>query len=203
LNLDFIHGLVQIKLEKQRSEMKKETPYADIRWIPDFQEKYAVWFREVAALLDAHQYPTAFKTYPFPAFEQAPWAPVRIPLAKGCLGIVSTAALYRRNNDTPFLDTVEGDSQVLELPGDVKVSELTTSHAHIPQDAITADANVALPLDALRAMVRDKQIGEIAPRFFSLNGYRSRADEVAMQTATKIAAAMADDGATHALIVPV
>jgi hypothetical protein len=52
-------------------------------------------------------------------------------------------------------------------------------------------------------MVRDKQIGEIAPRFFSLNGYRARADEVAMQTATKIAAAMADDGATHALIVPV
>ncbi len=91
----------------------------------------------------------------------------------------------------------------MELPGDVKASELTTSHAHIPQDAIMADANVALPLDALRVMVRDKQIGEIAPRFFSLNGYRSRADEVAMQTATEIAAAMADDGVTHALIVPV
>lgn len=183
--------------------MKKETPYADIRWIPDFQEKYAVWFREAKTLLDAHQYPAAFKTYPFPAFEQTPWAPVRTPLVKGCLGIVSTAALYRRNIDTPFSDTIEGDSQVLELPGDAKAAELTTSHTHIPQDAIMADVNVALPLDALRAMVRNKQIGEIAPRFFSLIGYRSRADDVAMQTATKIAAAMADDGTTHALIVPV
>jgi hypothetical protein len=183
--------------------MKKETPCADIHWIPDFQEKYAVWFREAKALLDAHHYPAAFKTYPFPIFEQTPWAQVRTPLAKGCLGIVSTAALYRQNIDTPFSDTVEGDSRVLELPADVKTAELTTSHAHIPQDAILADVNVALPLDALRAMVRDKQIGELAPRFFSLNGYRSRADEVATQTAAKIAAAMADDGATHALIVPV
>ncbi len=82
--------------------MKKETPYADIRWIPDFQKKYAVWLQESKALLDAHQYPAAFKTYPFPAFEQTPWAPVRIPLAKGCLGIVSTAALFRRNIDTLF-----------------------------------------------------------------------------------------------------
>lgn len=190
-------------MEKQRSGMKKETPHADIRWIPEFQEKYATWFREVKTLLDTHQYPAAFKTYSFPVFEQTPWSPVRIPLMKGCLGIVSTAALYRPNIDIPFSDTVEGDSRLLELPADVKASALTTSHTHIPQDAIKADVNVALPLDALRAMVRDKQIGELAPRFFSLNGYRSRADEVATQTATKIAEAMEEDGTTHALIVPV
>jgi hypothetical protein len=183
--------------------MKEEGPKADVRWVPGFQEKYAVWFREAKALLEAHQYPAAFKTYPFPAFEETPWAPVRTPLVKGRLGIVSTAALYRRNIDPPFADTVEGDPQVLELPGDVKASELTTSHAHIPHDAILADVNVALPLDALREMVRDKQIGEIAPRFFSLIGYRTQADEVATQTATRIAAALRDDGVTHALIVPV
>ncbi|MBP1715122.1 MAG: hypothetical protein H6Q42_3325, partial [Deltaproteobacteria bacterium] len=98
--------------------MKKENPEADIRWVPDFQEKYAVWFREAKALLEAHQYPAAFKIYPFPAFEETPWAPVRIPLAKGRLGIISTAALYRRNIDPPFSDTAEGDPRVLELPGD-------------------------------------------------------------------------------------
>ena len=49
----------------------------------------------------------------------------------------------------------------------------------------------------------EKHIGEMAPRIFSLIGYRTRADEVATQTATKIAAAMKDDGVTHALLVPV
>jgi len=183
--------------------MKEEGVKADIRWVPGFQEKYAVWFREAKALLEAHQYQTAFKTYPFPSFQETPWAPVRIPLAKGRLAVISTAALCRRNIDPPFADTVEGDPQILELPGDVKASELISSHTHIPQDAILADANVALPLDALRKMVRDRQIGEMAPRFFSLIGYRTRADEVATQTATRIAAALRDDGVTHALLVPV
>ena len=183
--------------------MKIEPPKADIRWIPGFQEKYAVWFREAEALLEAHQYATTFKSYPFPTFGETPWAPVRTPLAKGCLGVISTAALYRRNIDPPFSDTAEGDPQILELPGNVKASELTTSHTHIPQDAIRSDVNVALPLDALRVLVRGKHIGELAPRFFSLIGYRTRADEVATQTATKIAAALKDDGVTHALLVPV
>ncbi len=183
--------------------MKIETPKADTRWIPGFQEKYAVWFREAKAQLEAHQYGTTFKTYPFPAFEETPWAPVRTPLAKGRLGIVSTAALYRRNIDPFFSDTTEGDPRVLELPAEVKASELTTSHTHIPQDAILKDVNVALPLVALRALVRDKYIGEMAPRFFSLIGYRTRADEVATQTATRIAAALRDDGVTHVLLVPV
>jgi hypothetical protein len=183
--------------------MKIETPMADTRWIPGFREKYEVWFREAKALIEAHQYPAAFKNYPFPAFAETPWAQVRTPLAQGRLGIVSTAALYRRNIDPPFGDTVEGDPQVLELPGNVQPSELTTSHAHIPQDAILADVNVALPLDALRALVKDKKVGEMAPRIFSLIGYRTRADEVATQTATKIAAALKDDGVTHALLVPV
>ena len=183
--------------------MKIETPMADTRWIPGFQEKYEIWFREAKALIEAHQYPAAFKNYPFPAFAETPWAPVRTPLAKGRLGIVSTAAIYRRDVDPPFADTVEGDPQVLELPAEVQKSELTTSHAHIPQDAILADVNVALPLDALRELVGEKHIGEMAPRIFSLIGYRTRADEVATQTATKIAAAMKDDGVTHALLVPV
>jgi D-proline reductase (dithiol) PrdB len=89
------------------------------------------------------------------------------------------------------------------LPAEVQKSELTTSHAHIPQDAILADVNVALPLGVLRELVGEKHIGEMAPRIFSLIGYRTRADEVATQTATKIAAAMKDDGVTHALLVPV
>lgn len=183
--------------------MKIETPMADTRWIPGFQEKYAVWFREAKASLEAHQYGTIFKTYPFPSFEETPWAPVRIPLAKGRLGVVSTAALYRRDVDPPFADTAEGDPRVLELPGDVNPRELTTAHSHIPQDAILADVNVALPLDALGALVRERQIGELAPRFLSLIGYRTRADEVATQTATRIAAALKADGVTHALLVPV
>jgi hypothetical protein len=176
---------------------------ADISWIPRFQEKYELWFAEAKALLESHQYAPAFKTYPFPQFQQTPWAPVRVPLSSGRLGIISTAAIYRRDLDPPFADTPEGDSQIIGLPREVNRQTLDTVHAHIPQELIRADVNVALPIDHFRALVREGRIGELAVRFFSMNGYRTRADEVAIETAPQIAAALAEDGVTHALIVPV
>lgn len=170
-----------------------------------YSEKYEACFREVRPLIEAHQIGAAFKTYPFPAFDQTPWSPVRIPLSAARLGVVSTAGLYRRDVDPPFADTSEGegDSWVIELPRDVDSQTLATAHSHIPHDLIKADINVVLPLDPLRAFVRKGRLGEIAPRMFSLIGYRRRADQVATETAPRIAAAIEEDGVTLGLVIPV
>jgi hypothetical protein len=68
---------------------------------------------------------------------------------------------------------------------------------------IEADVNVVLPLDHLRAFVREGRIREIAPRIFSLIGSRGRADLVATETAPRIAGAMEEDGVTLGLVIPV
>lgn len=179
------------------------TPKADKSWIPNFRNQYEAWFGEARPLIETHQYAVAFKGYPFPAFNQTPWAPVQQPLPAGRLGIVSTAALYRQGVDPPFAGTTEGDPQVLELPRDTDARLLDTAHTHIPQEMIKADVNVALPVDHFRALVHERRIGAMASRFFSINGYRTRADDVALETAPKIAKAMVEDEVTHALIVPV
>ena len=57
--------------------MGKVAPKADVRWTMNFREKYAAWFREAKAQLEAHHYPSAFKTYPFPALDHTHWAPGR------------------------------------------------------------------------------------------------------------------------------
>lgn len=176
---------------------------ADSSWIPPFRERYAAWFREARPLLEAHQYAAAFKTYPFPVFDRTPWAPFSAPLAAGRLGVVTTAGLYRRGMDSPFADTLEGDPRVLALPSDVDVRALDVAHSHIPADLVREDVNVVLPLDHLRSLVQAGRLGALAPRTFSLVGYRTRAHEVAQETATTIAAAMAGDGVTLALVVPV
>jgi hypothetical protein len=176
---------------------------ADTSWIPAFRKKYEEWFKEARALIEAHQYPAAFKTYPFPHFDRSPWSLVRTPLSRGRLGLVSTAALFRRNLDPSFAEAPEGDGRTLEIPSDVDLESLETAHTHIPHEPIRADRNVALPLEHLRELVRAGRIGELAPRVFSLNGYRTRADEVATETAPPIAAAMAADGVSHVLLIPV
>jgi len=179
------------------------SPKADASWIEGFRKKYEAWYQEARPQIEAHQYQVAFKNYPFVNFENPVWAPVKVPLAKGCLGLVSTAALYRKNMDRPFADTPEGDPKILEIPSDVDLRTLDTAHTHSPREPIRADVNVALPLDHLRALVKEGKVGRLASRLFSVLGYRIRADEVAGETAPQIAAAMKEDGVTHALIVPV
>ena len=177
---------------------------ADTSWTQKwFREQYEPWFQEARPLIEQHQYGAAFKTYPFPAFDQSPWSPVQIPLSAARLGIVSTAGLYRRDVDLPFADTSEGDPRVIELPRNLDSRTLACGHSHIPHDLIQADVNVVLPLDPLRAFVQEGRLGEIAPRIFSLIGYRTRADEVAAETAPRIAAAMEEDGVTLGLVIPV
>jgi D-proline reductase (dithiol) PrdB len=193
----------QSKSSGKEEVMAAIPPKADTSWIKGFREKYETWFREAKPLIEAHQYPAAFKSYPFPSFLQIPWAPMRIPLSKARVGMVSTAALYRKGKDEPFADTVEGDPRVIEISSDVNPVELDTAHTHIPPEAIRADVNVALPLNPLLALAAEKRIRQVAPRIFSILGYRTRADEVAMDTAPVIAAAMAEDKVSLALIVPV
>ncbi len=176
---------------------------AGASWIPGFREQYEAWLPQALPLLHAHQYAEAFKTYPFPAFQTTPWTPLGRPLGAVRLGVVTTAGVYRRGVDEPFADTEEGDPRVLPLPVDLDPGSLDVSHAHIPQDLARRDANVVLPLDHLRALVRDGTIGDLAPRVWSLVGYRTRAHDVAQETATAIAAAMAEDGVSLALVVPV
>ncbi len=176
---------------------------ADVSWIPEFRSKYEAWVLHALPLIRTHQYAEAFKTYPFPAFEHVPWTQIRSPLTAVRLGVVTTAGVHRRGVDAPFADTEEGDSRVLELPTHAELRDLDVSHSHIPQEVARADMNVVLPLEHLRDLVCEGILGDLAPRVFSIVGYRTRADDVATETATRIAAGMADDGVTLALVVPV
>jgi D-proline reductase (dithiol) PrdB len=183
--------------------MPSESTKADGSWLPEFRARYEAWLPEALPRLQAHQYAEAFRTYPFPAFDRTPWTPLTTPRRAARLGVVTTAGVYRRGTDRPFDDTEEGDGRVLALPADVALEALDVAHSHIPAEPARADMNVVLPLAHLRALVAEGRLGSLAPRVLSLVGYRTRAHEVATETATTVARALAEDGATLALVVPV
>lgn len=183
--------------------MKMASPKADASWIPEFAARYETWLPEARPLIEAHRYAEAFKTYPYPAFADAPWVPLGTPLEAARLGVVTTAGVYRHGVDQPFEDTAEGDPRVLELPVDGGLDGLDVAHSHIPRELARADMNVVLPLGHLHELVREGRLGALGPRVWSLVGYRTRAHDVAAETALAIAAAMAEDRVTLALVVPV
>lgn len=176
---------------------------ADAGWVPEFRARYEAWRPGALPLIRAHEYGQAFKTYPFPAFDRTPWAALTAPPAGARVGVVTTAGVYQPGVDLPFADTEEGDPRIVDLPSHVELRRLDVAHSHIPQALARADMNVVLPLDHLRDLVREGIVGSLAPRAWSVVGYRTRAHDVAEETATAIAAAMAEDGVTLALVVPV
>ena len=178
-------------------------PKADPAWIPAFESQYAAWTPEALPLIRAHEYARAFKTYPFPSFERTPWTPLRTPLAAVRVGVVTTAGLYRAGIDLPFADSEEGDPRVVMLPAGTALAALDVAHSHIPQDLVRADPNVVLPLDHLRALVREGLVGSLAPRMPSFVGYQTRAHDIAREMAPRIASALAEDQVGLALVVPV
>ena len=183
--------------------MSSIIPRADSEWIADFCSKYAAWLPEALPLIRAHEYARAFKTYPFPELDRPPWRRLTTPVTGVRLGVVTTAGLYRPGIDRPFPDTEEGEPGFLTLPSDTALADLDVAHSHIPRDLVRADPNVVLPLEPLRALVREGIVGSLAPRIPTLVGYQTRAHEVARETAPAIAAVLAEDQVGLALVIPV
>jgi glycine/betaine/sarcosine/D-proline reductase family selenoprotein B len=179
-------------------------PKSDTGWLAAFRARYDPWWAEAAPLVAAHDYAQAFKGYPWPAFAEAPWAPVRKPLAESRVAVVTTAGLYRPGLDQPFLgEAPEGDFGFRAIPGEVPLRSLAIAHAHFPHDVALADPNTIFPLDRLRELRDAGVIGDLAATHYSIMGYCTRAADLAEETAPAVAAGLRAEGVDATLVVPV
>jgi len=176
---------------------------ADQDWIEDFRVAYAHWLPEALPLLEREEYQGAFRFYPFPEFDTAPWAPVTKPLAESRLAVVTTAGVYRPAVDSPFAQGPEGDVSLRRIPGEVALADLDVSHSHFPVQVARQDMNTVLPLDHLRALVTAGVLGSLSGTHFSIMGYATRAADLAETAAPEIAEALVQDRVDLALLVPV
>jgi hypothetical protein len=155
-------------------------------------------------LIAEHQYGLAFKTYPWPTFREAPWAPAGKLVARSTVGVVTTGGLYRPGVDLPFDgDALEGDWGFRALPRDVDLSGLAIAHPHFSHEVAEADMNTIFPLQRLAELEAAGVIGRLAPTHYSTMGYVTRAADLAVETAPVIAARMKAEGVDVALVIPV
>jgi D-proline reductase (dithiol) PrdB len=177
---------------------------ADAGWIDEFRARYADWWPEAQPMIERHDYATAFKTYPWPAFSTAPWTPVTKPLAASRVGVVTTGGLYRAGVDAPFEGGAPaGDWSFRSIPADVPIQTLAIAHEHFAHEVAEADMNTIFPLDRLRELQSAGLIGGLADVHFSIMGYCTRAADLAEGAAPAIASGLQAAGADVALVVPV
>jgi D-proline reductase (dithiol) PrdB len=144
-----------------------------------------------------------------PAWQTIPWAPLRVPLARARVALVSTAGLSMKG-DQPFdmdferAHPTRGDSSFRRLRADATADSIEANHLHIDTSYIRRDLNVALPLDRLRELVAEGVVGAMAETHYSIMGYQgSDTGPLERETAPAIAAAMKSEEVDLAILAPV
>jgi D-proline reductase (dithiol) PrdB len=133
-----------------------------------------------------------------------PWTPLNKPLNSCKLAIVTSSGLIRRS-DTPFdLGWQEGDPSFRTIPADTNPAELTFSHVSTNWDrtGFAMDINVVFPIDRLRELVREGEIGAVADEHYSFMGAIFNSDPLVADMAPEVGRRLRAAGVDVVLLVP-
>lgn len=122
------------------------------------------------------------------------------PLAEAKIAIVSTAGLHRRT-DPPF---TPGAVDYRLLPGDFDFADVVVSHisTNFDRSAFQQDPNIWFPLDRLREMAANGEIGGVAQWHYCFMGAQPNHAALAA-TGEEVGRLLAKDEVDVALMVPV
>ncbi len=133
-----------------------------------------------------------------PTFDTQP-AVAGPPLRERRVAIISTAGLHRRG-DRPF---TLGAQDYRVIPGDTPAADIVMSHIspNFDRTGYQADVNIALPIERLREMAADGEIGSVADLHYSFMG--ATPPEQMEATAHELARHLAGDGVDAVLLIPI
>ncbi|MEA2939792.1 MAG: hypothetical protein QOD09_321 [Bradyrhizobium sp.] len=135
----------------------------------------------------------------------APFQPLRRPLARCRVAIVTTAAPFdpakgdqgpgaKYNGGAKFYSVYDGDTS---KPHDLRISHIAYDRVHTSAD----DSGTWFPLPQLKRLAASGRIGEVAPRFFGAPTNRSH--RITLEAdAPEILARCRADGVDAAVLVP-
>lgn len=134
-----------------------------------------------------------------PEFQPGPWRTAP-PLAEATVAIVSTAGMHRRD-DTRFK---AGAIDYRIMPGDVDFGDVVLSHvsANFDRSAFAQDPNIMFPLDRLREMADDGEIGAVSRWHYSFMGAQPQ-PQLLEATGEEVGRLLAADAVDIVLLVPV
>lgn len=145
------------------------------------------------------------KAYRWRRNDPVPFARPTKPLHESKIAIVSTAGLVLPAQ-TPFDDHIRGgDFSFREIPSNADTSSLIDTHRSETYDhrAVQSDPNLAFPIDRMHELARDRIIGAVNHRHFSLMGSITATKRLMAESAPVVADALAADGVDAVLLVPI
>jgi D-proline reductase (dithiol) PrdB len=144
------------------------------------------------------------RTYPWRRVDPIPGASLAKKVSDARVALVSTTGLVAPG-DPPFDRRIRGgDYSYRVVPADADVQALEKHHRSDAFDhsGIEADRNLGMPLDRLRELARNGEIGELAPRHISLMGSITAPGRLVKHTVPAVVDLLVEDRVDLALLVP-
>ena len=164
-------------------------------WDAHFRQNWLATLQEQGTL--------NWKLYQHPRNERAPGAP-GVELGRSRLLFVTTAGAYLRDEQAPFDEaSLYGDYSLRTFPSSTPFSALAYAHDHYDRAMIREDAQVAIPLRHLEALVAAGRLGEVAPSVASFMGYQPDAGRVVDDLVPQVVALAQEMAVDAALLAPV
>ncbi len=167
------------------------------------QMRYQAWLEQARPLVEAAQWGEAFKTFPWMAFEDAPFSRLTKPLSQCRVALVTSGGISLKSQPPMDSPNIEGDYSIRVLPVDAPASDLVISHTHFPTEMAYRDINVLYPVDRMRELARDGVIGALSPNGYSFMGYNTNHWRFRDETVPQIVEGVRRDGADVAFVIPV
>ena len=144
------------------------------------------------------------KPYRWAHFEDAPFTPLKRPLAESRIVLISTSEIARRTDEDQRTPLEKGEvGNVYPIPSDTPLNDLYSHSLSFDKHATTLDdVNAFFPITRLQEKVADGRIGSMASDAIALyNAYSQRRTREV--DAPEVLAHCRADNVDVALLVPV
>jgi D-proline reductase (dithiol) PrdB len=160
----------------------------------------------VATLADLSFKHRAFmRLYRYRHIDWRPGAVLTKPLAESAVAAITSAGCYLPSQ-APFDESEKGGDcsyRIIDSQSNIATLQVGNRSDAFDSSGVERDKNLALPLDRLHELARERAIGGVARRHFSIQGSITAPGRLVSRTAPEIAAMLREDAVDAVLLVPV
>ena len=144
------------------------------------------------------------QSYRYRSADGSPGARLTKPLKNATLALITTAGLHLPTQPPFDFKVRGGDFSFREIPHDVNVADLQISHrsSAFNRNGALQDRNVVFPLDRLRELVEQHELGALNHRHFSFMGSITAPGRLIAISAPAVADMLGRDSVDAVLLVP-
>ena len=167
--------------------------------------KYEAWCEQAQPLMEQGKGKEAMRSYPWFTTEGEPFVRLGKPLSQACVGLLTTGGYSIQGQHEPFTGKPDFSAiapEVRLVPLDADRSKLRIDHRGYDHRFAEEDYNANLPLDRLREMVDNGEIGSIANDTLAMMGLITNLKPLIEETIPQIVDRFRSDGVEAALLVP-